>query len=266
MITIRSRALAAFLCVLGASLPALAAEPSLRVCADPNNLPFSNQKEQGFENELARLIARQLRLPLAYTWWPERRGFLRKTLKAKRCDVVMGLPAGFEGVLSSEPVYRSSYVFVSRLDRAPVTSLAAPELARSRIGVPIVGDDGANPPPIAALLRHHLIDNLRGYSVYGDYRQESPPSALIHAVRAGEVDLAIAWGPLAGYYAQNASPRLRVTPVPESEAAPGQPLSFEITLAVRKGDAALLERLNRALAKRRAEVRALLRKYHFPLL
>ncbi|HMH55230.1 MAG TPA: transporter substrate-binding domain-containing protein, partial [Gemmatimonadales bacterium] len=142
----------------------------LRVCADPNNLPFSNQRREGFENRLADLIAGELGDTVRYTWQPQRRGFLRNTLNANACDVVMGMPLGSDRVLTTRPYYRSSYVFVSRKDRhLRVRSLDDPVLRKLRIGVQLVGDDYANTPPVHALSRRGIVKNLVGYSVLGDY-------------------------------------------------------------------------------------------------
>lgn len=265
-----SRPLAAALLALtlGLSPPVRAAPPprrELRVCADPNNLPFSNDKRQGFENQLARLLARELRAELSYVWWPQRRGFLKRTLRAHLCDVVMGLPTGFERVLTTRPVYRSGYVFISKPSAPAIHSLAAPELRRLRIGVSIVGDDGANPPPVTALIERHLLDHLRGYPIYGDYGRDSPSADLIRALTRDEIDVAIAWGPLGGYFAHRGTPPLRVVPLPPEEAPAGMTFTFEISLAVRSDDRALLDELNTALTRRHAEVRALLERFHFPL-
>jgi mxaJ protein len=233
---------------------------ALRVCSDPNNLPFSDKQERGFENKLARLLARELGAELQYTWWPARRGFLRRTLNAHRCDVVMGLPTGFERVITTEPVYRSSYVFVFG-PRAPrVSSVEATEQRDTRIGVPLVGDDGANPPAVDALVRHGLSQNLRGYSVYGDYEAESPAAGPLRALAGGEVDLAVAWGPLAGYFAHQVSPRLTFATLTEA----GAPFSFDISMAVRPEDKELLAELQAALKRRRAETLAILDSYHVP--
>jgi mxaJ protein len=236
------------------------------VCSDPNNLPFSNRKRQGFENQLASLLARELHAELSYFWWPQRRGFLRRTLRAHLCDVVMGLPTGFERVLTTQPVYRSGYVFVSRTSAPAIGSLDAPELRGLRIGVSIVGDDGANPPPVTALIQRRLLDHLRGYPIYGDYREDNPSAELIRAVARDEIDVAIAWGPLGGYFAARGEAPLRVVPLPPQEAPPGMPFSFDISLAVRSDDRALLEELDSALARRHTEVHALLERFHFPLL
>ncbi len=241
------------------------ARRTFSVCADPNNLPFSNRAGEGFENRLAELAAHALDADVAYTFWPQRRGFLRMTLNAGHCDVVMGVPVGTERVLTTAPYYRSGYVFVYGQHAPRVRSFDAQELAHLRIGVPLVGDDGANPPPIAALARRHLVENVRGYSVYGDYRRESPPSDLIQAVRNGEVDLAVAWGPLAGYFAARSEPKLAIFPVPEGPGGP-ETFRFEIAMAVRHDDETLRAELDRVIVEHHAEIQAILREFHVPTL
>jgi hypothetical protein len=152
-----------------------ASAPPLRVCSDPNNLPFSNQRQEGFENRLAELIAQQMGTRVEYTWMPQWRGFLRNTLLAKKCDVVMGITSGAERVLTTAPYYRSTYVFVYRKDRnLAIRSLDDSALRKLKIGVQLVGDDYANTPPVHALSRRGIIDNLVGYSVFGDYSQAQP--------------------------------------------------------------------------------------------
>jgi mxaJ protein len=246
--------------------PALVAAPTLnpralRVCSDPANLPFSDKLEGGFENAIAQLLARELGAELEYAWWPARRGFLRQTLNARRCDVVMGLPAGHERALTTRPLYRSSYVFVYGPKAPRATAVDAPELREMRIGVPVVGD-GANPPPVDALIRHGLAANLHGYSVYGEHRDDAPPAELIWAVSRGDVDLAVAWGPLAGYYANQAAPPLALQPLTEA----GSPFAFDISLAVRREDTALLAELDAIIARSRQEIDAILDRYHIPRL
>jgi mxaJ protein len=238
----------------------------LRVCADPNNLPFSNQREQGFENRLARLIARDLGRKLSYVWWPQRRGFIRNTLQAKRCDVVMGIPSSFELARPTRPYYRSSYVFISRRDRRlAVRSFDDPALKRLRIGLHVIGDDYANVPPAQALAKRGITRNVAGYSIYGDYSKESPPAALIDAVASGEIDVAIAWGPLAGYFARRASVPLKIVPVSPEVDPPSLRFVFDICMGVRKEDKALLDELDVILERRKKEIDRLLRDYGAPL-
>lgn len=240
-----------------------AARAELRVCADPNNLPFTNARGEGFENQLAQLVARDLGRDVAYTWLPERRGFIRKTLKARRCDVVMGEPVGFELARVTQPYYRSSYVFVSRADRhLDLRTLDDPRLHDLRIGLHAVGDDYANIPPAAALARRGLADRIKGYSLYGDYSQPDPPRELVDAVARGEVDVAIAWGPLAGYFARHEPVPMVVTPIESNE--PG--MSFAIGLAVRKDDAAFATELDGILAREQPAIDRLLDSFGVPRL
>jgi mxaJ protein len=242
------------------------AKDMLRVCADPNNLPYSNDRLGGFENRLAELVARDLGLDgVRYTWWAQRRGFLRNTLNVAACDVVMGLPTNTDAALTTRPYYQSSYAFVTRADRhlAPV-SLDDPQLRHMRIGVQLVGDDGANSPPAHALSRRGIVRNVVGYSVYGDYTKDSPASPIVSAVASGDLDMAIVWGPLAGYFASVAAVPLVVKPVPNRDDPTSLPFSFAISMAVRRSDRALRNRLDRVIVNRRNQIDGLLARYHVP--
>jgi mxaJ protein len=239
--------------------------PPLRVCADPNNLPFTNNRLEGFENRLADLLARDLGATVEYTWWAQRRGFLRNTLNAGLCDVVMGLPATVEMAAVTRPYYRSTYVFVSRRERhLRISGFDDPALRSLRIGVQLIGDDGANSPPAHALSRRGIVRNLVGFSVYGDYRTDSPPSDIITAVARGSVDVAAAWGPMAGYFAARQRVPLDVVAVAPAIDVPALPQTFAIALGVRRGDDGRLARLNQFLERRRHEIDAFLAAYHVP--
>lgn len=239
----------------------------LRVCADPNNLPFSNQHREGFENQIAELIGTELGATVRYTWWPQRRGFIRNTLAAGKCDLVMGTTTGAEQVLTTRPYYRSSYVFVYRKDRRlNIRSLDDPALRNLRIGVQLIGDDYANTPPVHALSRRGIVGNLVGYSVFGDYSQENPPARIIDGVVAGDVDLAVAWGPLAGYFAKRAGVALEVIPVSPAIDPPALRFIFDISLAVRPGDVKLKQELEGVLDRKQAEIDRILTKYGVPLI
>jgi mxaJ protein len=239
----------------------------LRVCSDPNNLPFSNERREGFENRLAELIAHELKARLTYTWLPQRRGFVRNTLGAHRCDLIMGMPAGAERVLTTRPYYRSSYVFVSRKDRhLGIRSLDDPRLHRLKIGVQLVGDDYANTPPVHALSRRGIVGNLEGFSVFGDYSQPNPPARVIDAVSSGAVDVAIAWGPLAGYFARRSPTPLELVPVSPEFDPPGLRFAFDIALAVRQGDDSLRRELQDVLDRRRPQVARILADYGVPVM
>jgi mxaJ protein len=245
--------------------PTVRATGVLRVCADPNNLPFSNERGEGFENRLADLVARELGARVEYTWWAQRRGFFRQTLNAGRCDVVMGVPSSIEMAATTRPYYRSSYVFVSRADRGPVVrSFDDPALRRLRVGVAVIGDDYANSPPAHALAQRGIVDNVVGYSVYGDYARPNPPAHIVEAVAAGEVDVAVVWGPLAGYFAPRQGVPLRLVPVTPEIDLPFLPFVFDIAVGVRRGDDALRAEIDRVLARRRTEVRRILDAYGVP--
>ena len=258
---------AAVLVFMPAGLVALHAEKSraLRVCADPNNLPFSNKAGAGFENRLAEMLADDLDARLEYTWWPQRRGFVRNTLRAGTCDVVMGVPMSFELAMATRPYYRSTYVFVTRKDRAlDITSLDDPRLKRLRVGVTVIGDDYANSPPAHALARRGIVRNVTGFSIYGDYSQPNPPARLIDAVAAGDVDVAVAWGPMAGYFARAAKVPLALEPVTPAIDIPYLPFVFDISLGVRREDTALRDEIDAFLARRRPAIDSLLAHYGVP--
>jgi quinoprotein dehydrogenase-associated probable ABC transporter substrate-binding protein len=238
----------------------------LRVCADPNNLPYSNERQEGFENKIAELIARELDATLSYTWWPQRRGFIRNTLRERKCDLVMGVPTSFELVLATRPYYRSTYVFVYRKDRGyKIRSLDDPILRELKIGVHVIGDDYNNSPPAHALGNRQIVGNVVGYSVYGDYSEPNPPARLIKAVARGEVDLAIAWGPIAGYFAQKESVPLELVPVSPSIDLPFLPFVYDISLGVRREDEAFRDELEAILVRKQAEIRQILESYGVPL-
>jgi mxaJ protein len=249
---------------------ALAPAPrELRVCADPNNLPYSNQKLEGFENRLAEMVAQDLHATVRYTWWPQRRGFFRKTLKAGTCDVVLGMPSSVEMALTTRPYYRSTYVFVYRKDRGiAVRSFDDPVLRKLKIGVQMIGDDGVNSPPAHALASRGMIRNVVGYSVYGDYSQPNPPARIVEAVARGEVDVAVVWGPLAGYFAprQGAGHNvpLELVPVSPQIDRPFLPFVFDMAMGVRRGDDKLHAELDSFLERRRPEIDALLDRYGVP--
>jgi quinoprotein dehydrogenase-associated probable ABC transporter substrate-binding protein len=237
-----------------------------RVCADPNNLPFSNQKLEGFENRIAELLARDLGSQVAYTWWPQRRGFIRNTLRAGTCDVVIGVPAGYDPVLTTRPYYRSTYVFVyPKKAGYQITSLDDSILHQLRIGVHLIGDDYVNSPPAHALSAKGIVDKVVGYSVFGDYAEDSPPGKIIAAVAAGEVDMAIVWGPIAGYFAQKQDTPLELVPVPPSTDLSFLPFAYNISLGVRRGDEDLRAKLDKILERKAPEMQKILKEYGVPL-
>jgi quinoprotein dehydrogenase-associated probable ABC transporter substrate-binding protein len=245
---------------------AATATGELKVCADPNNLPFSNDRQEGFENKIAEIVARDMNAKVRYTWWAQRRGFVRNTLNARECDVLIGVPSSFERASTTIPYYRSTYVFVTRRDRQiKVSSFDDAVLKRVRIGVQMIGDDFTNTPPAHALSRRNIIQNVRGYSVYGDYRQANPPARIIDALVKGDIDVAIAWGPLAGYFAQKAPVALDITPVSPQIDLPFLPFVFDISMGVRRGDNVLRDDLNAIITRRKNEIDRILDGYGVPL-
>lgn len=262
------RVLIALVLLALAGGPTLAAEPDVfRVCADPNNLPFSNRDGAGFENELAQMVATSLGKSVSYTWWAQRRGFIRHTLKAGDCDVVMGVPAGYELVETTAPYYRSSYVFVSKLDRdLRISSIQDPRLRKLKIGVHLIGDDATNTPPAHALGHEGIVDNIVGFTIYGDYRQPNPPMRMIEAVEKGEIDIAAAWGPFAGYAAKHSPVPLRIDIIDADTRFAPLRFQFDIAMGVRHGDHGLRKRLDEVIARDKPRIDALLQRYGVPLL
>ena len=246
--------------------PALPAR-ELRVCADPNNLPFSDRDLSGLENRLMQLLARDLGAELRYTWWPQRRGALRNTLGAGRCDIVPGIASGSDAVATTRPYYATRYAFVARRGSrwAGVAWFDDRRLRDARIGVQLVGDDGANPPPAQALAQRGLASNLRGFMVYGDYAQHAPQAQIVDAVAAGRVDVAVVWGPTVGYFAARHGQALQVTPVASAQDGAQAPMRFAIAIGVRRGDEALRRELDAALQRHAADIAQLLRDYHVPV-
>jgi mxaJ protein len=233
----------------------------LRVCADPDNLPYSHADGSGFENRLARLVADELGRPLAHHWLPQRRGFVRKSLGANECDVLLGVPADFERVLATAPYYRSGYVVVTRADdRAPLRGFDDARLPRLRIGVQLIGDDLAATPPGHALARRGAVERVVGFTVFGD-----GPAAerMVQALARGELDAGLVWGPQAGFFARRAGVPLDVhllAPPPGT----AEPFEFAIAMGVRRGDKALRDALNGVIERRRADIDRLLAEYGVP--
>jgi mxaJ protein len=236
---------------LACSVPVLGAE--LRVCAEPDNLPYSHQDESGFENRIARLLAEELKATLTYTWFLQRRAFVRKT--AGVCEVFIGVPSDFERLLTTRPYYRSSYVFVGALK-----SFQDPGLKMLRIGVQLIGDDLAATPGAHALAMGGAVNNVTGFPVYG---HRPAGQRIVEAIAQGELDAGVVWGPAAGQFAF-----FNKLPVQEAKAPPGfpLPLQFSISVGVRRGNGVLREALDAALERRRLEIHAVLDEYHVPRL
>lgn len=248
---------------LGTALCGIAADQhTIRVCADPNNLPFSNRAGQGFENKLAQLLAHDLNADLKYVWFSQRKNFLTNSLNANLCDAVLGVPVDMDGALFTRPYYRSAYVMVTRADRAlKIESLYDTRLKGLRIGMHVVEDDYA--PPGHLLAAQGLSGQIAGYSLYGAYGETNPPARLIEAVAKGDVDLAIAWGPLAGYFAKRAAVRLVIQPVSPSRFQL-IPFTYAIGIAVHKRDVVFQSAIQQVLDKECQKIRALMKQYAFP--
>jgi mxaJ protein len=260
----RAVALTLLTFLLTATAPAADAPP-LRVCADPNNLPFSNARGEGFENRLAELLASELGTRVEYTWWAQRRGFVRNTLGAGACDLIVGVPAGWAPVLATRPYYRSSYVFVWRRDRAlDIRSLDDARLRHLVIGVQLIGDNGVNTPPAHALAARGIVTNVRGYSVYGDYGTPNPSAAILEALVRGDIDVAVVWGPLAGYFGSRLAAPLDWVPVSPAAEPSGLRFSFAIAAGVSKNAPGLRDRVQAALDRRAPDVAAILDAYAVP--
>ena len=237
----------------------------LIVCADPNNLPFSNRAQQGFENKIIDLVAKDLGAHVSYVWWAQRRGYVRSTLGEAKCDLWPGVATGVDRVATTRPYYRSTYVFVTRAD-APLDHLTLddPRLKRVSIGVQMIGNNAMNTPPAHAIASRGMIDNVRGYMVYGDYSRPNPPATIVTAVAKNEIDVALVWGPLAGYFSHRSAVPLRIDAVTPA-ADPRWPMVYDISMGVRRNDRALIEQLNAVLERESPAIKDILNAYHVPL-
>jgi quinoprotein dehydrogenase-associated probable ABC transporter substrate-binding protein len=233
---------------------------ALRVCADPGNMPFSNVKGEGFENKIAEIVAAELKVPVEYIWYPQATGFIRNTLFAKKCDVVMGYAQGDELVLNTNAYYRSTYALVYRngagLDG--VTELADPRLKDKRIGL-IAGT-----PPTNAMLALGLMEHAKPYPLMVDRRFESPAEGMIADIRSGTIDAGVLWGPIAGYFAANGGEKLAVVPLLKETLGPR--MSYRITFGVRPLDDDWKRELNQLIARLQGKFDAVLLQYAVPLI
>lgn len=232
----------------------------LKVCGDPDNLPFSNKKSEGFENKIAEVIAKELGTELIYFWWPHQRGLVRGALRPGLCDVMISIPQGWDQVLWTKPYYRSAYVLIYPKNRGlQIKSLDDPILKRLKIGVYI------NTPPAEALANRDIRANVVGYSLFegsANERSEKPIQDLI----GGKIDVVLDWGPMAGHVVKqlNGSSPLEVVLLQGGE--PGIPFTFEFSMGVKEGNTALKAELEAAISTRHAEIRKILENYGVPLL
>jgi quinoprotein dehydrogenase-associated probable ABC transporter substrate-binding protein len=233
---------------------------ALRVCADPANMPFSNDKGEGFENKIAEMVAGELKVPVEYTWFPQATGFIRQTLAARRCDVVMGYAQGGELVLNTNPYYRSAYALVHRRNGplAGADSLSDERLKGKRIGVV------AGTPPATIMAQLGLIQDAKPYPLVIDRRHESPAERMIDDIRAGEVDAGVLWGPMAGYFASKGGEALAVVPLLKEVGSPR--MTYRITFGVRHLEDDWKRQLNALIAQRQGDIDAVLLQFGVPLL
>jgi quinoprotein dehydrogenase-associated probable ABC transporter substrate-binding protein len=239
----------------------------LRVCADPYDLPFSNDKEEGFENKIAHVVAQDLNATVVNYWWPTRRGVLRNSILGGFCDVMIEAPVGLDPVATTKPYFRSTYYFVYRADRGlALHSLEDTILKHLKIGVNMIGYDYTNTPPSRAL----GVRGIVGLVGFGNFLNPDPkadhPQDIVDAVAKDSIDVAIVWGPLAGYWSKRAARPLTLAALPDSDPVSGMRFAFDMAMAVRHRDKALLAQLDSVIIRRRAEILGVLRDYGVPLL
>jgi quinoprotein dehydrogenase-associated probable ABC transporter substrate-binding protein len=237
----------------------LVSRTELRVCADPNNLPFSNTKSEGFENKIAALLGKDFNLPVSYVWYPQVVGFIRNTLAAHRCDLVMGTVAGDEMMQTTTPYYYTSYVMVYRSDKGlSLSGFDDPKLKALTIGIV------AGTPPTDLLLKYKLADRMRSYALVVDTRFESPTHEMIQDIASGKIDVGLLWGPIAGFYVHRDKLPMAFTPIKNE---PGMPrMDYHIAMGVRPGEPEWRRQLNAAIVKDHDAIVAVLKDYGMPLL
>jgi len=239
----------------------LANRQVLRVCADPANMPFSNQKGEGFENKIANIIGEELGVPVEYTWFPQILGFARNTLLAKRCDLIIGTGQGDELVLNTNHVYRSAWALVYKPNNGldGVDSLLDPRLKGKRMGVVI------NSPAGDIMSKAGLMGNIKPYRMMVDRRYDSPDEEMVKDIRSGEVDSGVLWGPIAGYFAERGDGE-KLTVVPLVKDAKSGRTEFRITMGVRQGEDLWKRQLNDIIRKRQADFDRVLLEYGVPMI
>ncbi len=232
----------------------------LRVCADPRNLPFSNEKGEGFENKLAELFAAKLQKKLDYMYFPQATGFVRVTLGAHRCDVIMGFPQGDDLVQGTNPYYRTAYALISKQGSGleEVTALNDARLKSKRIGIV------AGTPPGTNMAANGLMAKAKPYPLMIDTRVDSSAQAMIDDLAKGEIDAGVLWGPMAGFYAKKSDPPLHVTPLVKETTGPQ--LVYRIGMGVRRADQNWKRLLNKLIQENQGEINKILASYGVPLL
>jgi mxaJ protein len=236
----------------------------LRVCADPDNMPLSNKQGEGYEQKIAELIGKEWNSKVEYAWWPVRRGFFSRALNGRYCDIAIQAPAGLDMAAVTKPYYRSGYVFVTRKDRnLDIKSLSDPRLKKLKIGVNLLNSDAENTPPAMALSRYGVVGNLKGFSTF--YTDSIRPEDIVNAVVNKEIDLAIVWGPLAGYFAKKSPTPLSLVPLAERDSLSEYPFRFNIAMGVRRRDRELRDSLQAVLDRKTPEIQTILKQYGVPL-
>lgn len=245
---------------LAQTTPEAVDRSALRVCADPNNLPYSNEAGEGFENKIAELLAKQLNVPVRYTWYPDSQGFLRSTLRAHRCDIVMGTTIGNGMLQNTAPYYHSAFSLVYRQDaKLKPTSLDDPGLRDVEIGVV------AGTPPVTLMAMRGLLGHLHSYELVVDTRFYAPPRQLVNDVAAGKIDVGIVWGPIAGYFAKQQVVPLTLVPLHPDGPAPVR-LDYLITMGVRDGEPEWKRDINRLIRQQQPAINKILADYGVPLI
>jgi quinoprotein dehydrogenase-associated probable ABC transporter substrate-binding protein len=231
-----------------------------RACGDPRNMPFSNDKSEGFENKLAELFAAKLGKKLSYTYFPQATGFVRMTLGSYRCDVIMGFPQGDDQAQVTIPYYRTTYALITKRGSGleDVTTINDPRLKDKRIGIV------AKTPPSTNMAMNGLLGRAKSYPLFIDTRADSSAQAMIDDLNQGNIDCGILWGPMAGYFAAKADPPLVVVPLVKETAGP--PLMYRIGMAVRPADQEWKRTLNKLIAENQTEINKLLISYNIPIL
>lgn len=253
-------------CAQALAGPADPPRAKLTVCADPSNLPYSNRALAGFENEIARVLAADLQMELDYFWFPEHQGFLRKSLQEGMCDAVMSVPAELSVVATTRPYFTSSYVAVMRSnDPHRFASFDDGWLKDARIGLQLVGKEGATTPPAMALGRRSIDRSLEFFSMWAEDENATPQGEIVTAVATGRIDVAFIWGPFGGYFAKPYADALRVDPIAGDPKSPEQPFAYPMSIGVRKSDVALRDRLEGALGRNAGEIQRILKSFGVPL-
>ena len=231
-----------------------------RACGDPRNLPFSNDKGEGFENKLAELFAAKLGKKLSYTYFPQATGFVRMTLGSYRCDIIMGFPQGDDQAQVTVPYYRTTYALVFKPGSGleDVTTISDPKLKDKRIGVV------AKTPPSTNMAMNGLLGHAKSYPLFIDTRADSSAQAMMDDLAHGDIDCGILWGPMAGYYARRANPPMTVVPLTKETTGPQ--MTYRIGMAVRASDQEWKRTLNRLIMENQAEINKLLISYDIPIL